>query len=171
MLYHVKSESECSAIAAIRLRMRMRILTRPENSLANFRREISNKKLRIWRCEFFPLVNRRVVPGLSRLSKSLCVQCLCAFLLPYFLLKKKQKGSILSFAAKNPHCKDLALNIWRGSSVLWRCCRHCCYYEKRKSVQRGRYPAKNFGQTLEILEETGILPRTCCADVHENSSA
>ena len=30
-----------------------------------------------------PLVNRRVVPGLSRLSKSLCVQTLCAFSLPY----------------------------------------------------------------------------------------
>ena len=28
--------SECTAVAAIRLRMRMRILTRPENSLANF---------------------------------------------------------------------------------------------------------------------------------------
>ena len=31
---------------------------------------------------FFPLVNRRVVPGLSRLSKSLCVQMLCTFFLP-----------------------------------------------------------------------------------------
>ena len=27
----------------------------------------------------FPLVNRRVVPGLSRLSQRLCVQSLCAF--------------------------------------------------------------------------------------------
>ena len=33
--------------------------------------------------KLFPLVNRRVVPGLSRLSKSLCVQSLCAFILPY----------------------------------------------------------------------------------------
>ena len=33
--------------------------------------------------KLFPLVNRRVVPGLSRLSKSLCVQSLCAFFLPY----------------------------------------------------------------------------------------
>ena len=33
--------------------------------------------------KLFPLVNRWVVPGLSRLSKSLCVQSLCAFLLPY----------------------------------------------------------------------------------------
>ena len=32
--------------------------------------------------KLFPLVNRRVVPGLSRLSKSLCVQSLCAFFLP-----------------------------------------------------------------------------------------
>ena len=31
---------------------------------------------------FCPLVNRRVVPGLSRPSKSLCVQSLCAFFLP-----------------------------------------------------------------------------------------
>ena len=31
---------------------------------------------------FFPLVNQRVVPGLSRLSKSLCVQGLCAFSCP-----------------------------------------------------------------------------------------
>ena len=29
--------------------------------------------------KLFPLVNRRVVPALSRLSKSLCVQSLCAF--------------------------------------------------------------------------------------------
>ena len=34
--------------------------------------------------KLFPLVNRRVVPELSRLSKSLCVQSLCAFFLPYF---------------------------------------------------------------------------------------
>ena len=32
--------------------------------------------------KLFALVNRRVVPGLSRLSKSLCVQSLCAFFLP-----------------------------------------------------------------------------------------
>ena len=32
--------------------------------------------------KLFPLVNRRVVPGLSRLSKSLCVQSLCVFFLP-----------------------------------------------------------------------------------------
>ena len=32
--------------------------------------------------KLFPLVNRRVVPGLSRLSKSLCVQSLCAFFFP-----------------------------------------------------------------------------------------
>ena len=31
----------------------------------------------------FLQVNRRVVPGLSGLSKSLCVQSLCAFFLPY----------------------------------------------------------------------------------------
>ena len=29
--------------------------------------------------KLFPLVNRRVVPSLSRLSRSLCVQSLCAF--------------------------------------------------------------------------------------------
>ena len=43
--------AECTAVAAIRLRMRMRILTRPENSLANFGRQISKRKLRIKRCE------------------------------------------------------------------------------------------------------------------------
>ena len=43
------SGAECTAVAAIRLRMRMRILTRPENSLANFRHQISNKKLRMRR--------------------------------------------------------------------------------------------------------------------------
>ena len=32
--------------------------------------------------KLFPLVNRRVVPGFSRLSKSLRVQSVCAFLLP-----------------------------------------------------------------------------------------
>ena len=36
--------------------------------------------------KLFPPVNRRVVPGLSRLSKSSCVQSLCAFFLPYSLL-------------------------------------------------------------------------------------
>ena len=35
------------------------------------------------KCKLSPLVNRWVVPGLSRLSKSLCVQSLCAFFLPY----------------------------------------------------------------------------------------
>ena len=41
-----------TTVAAIWLRMlRMRILTRPEDSLANFGRQISNKKLRIKRCE------------------------------------------------------------------------------------------------------------------------
>ena len=43
--------SECTAVAAIQLRMRMRILTRPEDSLAKFSRQISKKKLRIKRCE------------------------------------------------------------------------------------------------------------------------
>ena len=37
----------------------------------------------------FPLVNRRVVPALSRLSKSLCVQSLCAFFLPYYRPNEK----------------------------------------------------------------------------------
>ena len=44
-------EAECTAAAAIQLRMRMRILMRPENSLANFNHQIANKKLRIRRCE------------------------------------------------------------------------------------------------------------------------
>ena len=35
---------ECTAVAAIQLRMRMRILTRPENSLANYNHQITNKK-------------------------------------------------------------------------------------------------------------------------------
>ena len=43
--------TECTAVAAIRLRMRMRILTRPENSLANFGHQVPKKKLRIKRCE------------------------------------------------------------------------------------------------------------------------
>ena len=38
------------------------------------------------------LVNRRVVPGLSRISKSLCVQSLCAFFLPY---KKQNLRKVL----------------------------------------------------------------------------
>ena len=42
---------ERTAVAAIWLRMQKRILTRPENSLANSSHEISNKKLRIKRCE------------------------------------------------------------------------------------------------------------------------
>ena len=45
------SATECTAVAAIRLRMRMRIMTHPENSLANLRHQISNEKLRIRRCE------------------------------------------------------------------------------------------------------------------------
>ena len=44
--------TECTVVAAIQLRMRMRILTRPDNSLANFGHQISNKKLRI-ECEWF----------------------------------------------------------------------------------------------------------------------
>ena len=48
---HQGYEPECTAVAATWLRMRMRILTRPENSLANFRHQISNKKLRIRCCE------------------------------------------------------------------------------------------------------------------------
>ena len=43
--------AECTAVAAIQLRMRMRILTRPANSLANFSHQITNKKLQIKRCE------------------------------------------------------------------------------------------------------------------------
>ena len=35
-----------------------------------------------WKYKLFPLANRRVVPGLSRLSESSCVQNLCAFFLP-----------------------------------------------------------------------------------------
>ena len=42
---------ECTAVSAIQLRMRMRILTRPENSLANLSHQISNIELRIKRCE------------------------------------------------------------------------------------------------------------------------
>ena len=43
--------AECTAVAAIWLRMRMRILARPENALANCWHEISKKKLRIKLCE------------------------------------------------------------------------------------------------------------------------
>ena len=45
------AQSDRTAVAAIHLQMRMRILTRPENSLAKFNHQISNKKLRIKRCE------------------------------------------------------------------------------------------------------------------------
>ena len=38
-----RAGSERTAVAAIQLRMRMRILTRPENSLANFNHQITNK--------------------------------------------------------------------------------------------------------------------------------
>ena len=41
---NVHPGAERTAVAAIWPRMRMRILTRPENSLANFSRQISNKK-------------------------------------------------------------------------------------------------------------------------------
>ena len=43
--------AECTAVAAIQLRLRMRILTCPENSLANFSDQIPNKKLQIKCCE------------------------------------------------------------------------------------------------------------------------
>ena len=46
--------------------------------------------------KLFPLVNRRVVPGLSRLSKSLCVQSLCAFFLPYNPLNTTAKDEVLA---------------------------------------------------------------------------
>ena len=45
------SKFERTAVAAIQLRMRMQILTRPENSLANFCHQISKKRLQIKRCE------------------------------------------------------------------------------------------------------------------------
>ena len=50
-LQRVRWGPECTAVAAMQLRMRMRILTRPENSLANFGRQISKGKLRIKRCQ------------------------------------------------------------------------------------------------------------------------
>ena len=37
------SGTECTAVTAIQLRMRMRILTRPENSLANFNHQTTTK--------------------------------------------------------------------------------------------------------------------------------
>ena len=43
--------AECTAVAAIQLQMRMRILTHPENSLANLIHLISKQKLRNKRCE------------------------------------------------------------------------------------------------------------------------
>ena len=45
------SVAECTVVAAIQLRMRMRILMRPKNSIANFSHQISHEKLRIKRCE------------------------------------------------------------------------------------------------------------------------
>ena len=56
--------------------------------------------------KLFPLVNRRVVPGLSRLSKSLCVQSLCAFLLPYSLQTVIcMSGSMLAGVCPDPEGK------------------------------------------------------------------
>ena len=46
--------------------------------------------------KLFPLVNRWVVPGLSRLSKSLCVQSLCAFFLPYQWGRDSDLGSCVA---------------------------------------------------------------------------
>ena len=46
--------TERTAVAAIQLRVRMRILMRPENSLANLSRQISNIKLQIKLCEGIP---------------------------------------------------------------------------------------------------------------------
>ena len=46
-----KNRAKLERIAAIRLPMRMRILMRPENLLANFGHKISKKKLRIKLCE------------------------------------------------------------------------------------------------------------------------
>ena len=43
------SKPECTVVAAMQLRIRMRILMRPDNSLATFSHQISNKKLRIIR--------------------------------------------------------------------------------------------------------------------------
>ena len=54
------SGSECTAVTAIQLRMRMRILTRPENSLANFNHQISKKELQIQRCEGNSLANANI---------------------------------------------------------------------------------------------------------------
>ena len=49
-LLHIEGyASECTTVAVTRLRMR--ILTRPKNSLANFLHQIQNKKLRIRRRE------------------------------------------------------------------------------------------------------------------------
>ena len=42
-LFRGGGRTECTAVAAIQLRMRMRSLTRPENLLANFSHQISNK--------------------------------------------------------------------------------------------------------------------------------
>ena len=50
--------------------------------------------------KLFPRVNRRVVPGLSRLSKSLCVQSLCAFFLPY--LRQEKRAQRLTFWVRRP---------------------------------------------------------------------
>ena len=53
--------TERTAVAAMQLRMRMRILTRPENLLANFGLQISDKKLRIQRCELICQRRRMVL--------------------------------------------------------------------------------------------------------------
>ena len=46
VVFAPREGSECTAVAAIWLRMRMRLLVQPENPLANFSHQISNKKLR-----------------------------------------------------------------------------------------------------------------------------
>ena len=61
-------QPECTAVAATRLRMQMRIPTRHENSLANFGQQVSNKKLRIKRCESIALAIAKTdaVDGVDR---------------------------------------------------------------------------------------------------------
>ena len=82
--------------------------------------------------KLFPLVNRRVVPGLSRLSKSLCVQSLCAFFLPHYLRRLRSSrflGGVRGRGGLELLSRDFlrlfevsgafGLSRWRARSQAW----------------------------------------------------
>ena len=71
-----------------------------------------------WKYKLFPLVNRWVVPGLSRLSKSLCVQSLCAFFLPKTRGRFDENGGNDEFAFYPPYPCDTPYRAMLFKAVL-----------------------------------------------------